>query len=84
MMYRNYKLTTYIHIPLAELSCSILTYDIMIMFLLIFFVSFENISIYRSEIHIYELKGQNDQLRGGYIHNSFPFDITLTIIKHFL
>lgn len=35
-MYRNYKLTTYIHIPgpLAELSCSMLTYDIMIMFLL--------------------------------------------------
>ncbi|MBO0200976.1 DUF825 domain-containing protein, partial [Vibrio alginolyticus] len=27
-----------------------------------FFVSFENIPIHRSEIHIYELKGPNDQL----------------------
>ena len=27
-----------------------------------FFVSFENILIHRSEIHIYELKGPNDQL----------------------
>nr|YP_010180582.1 Ycf2 [Maerua crassifolia]YP_010180602.1 Ycf2 [Maerua crassifolia]QVD40001.1 Ycf2 [Maerua crassifolia]QVD40021.1 Ycf2 [Maerua crassifolia] len=49
-----------------------------------FFVSFENIPIHRSEIHIYELKGPNDQLRNQLLESIGLQIVHLKKLKPFL
>nr|YP_009493748.1 hypothetical chloroplast RF2 [Weigela florida]YP_009493765.1 hypothetical chloroplast RF2 [Weigela florida]AWN57643.1 hypothetical chloroplast RF2 [Weigela florida]AWN57644.1 hypothetical chloroplast RF2 [Weigela florida] len=49
-----------------------------------FFVSFENIPIHRSEIHIYELKGPNDQLCNQLLESIGLQIVHLTKCKPFL